>query len=61
MFYQEKLTNISDEEFQTQVDALVLQKEETIKNMSTQFSEYYSEIVTRQYNFDRGNIITKMN
>lgn len=45
---------MTDSEFKTHVDALVLRKLEVVKQMSHQFDLFYDEIACREYNFDRG-------
>jgi len=45
---------MTDEEFQKHVSALATKRLEKPKKMSTQFGQYWGEIVSQQYNFDRG-------
>ena len=54
MCFQESLKDMTDEEFQKHVSALATKRLEKPKKMSTQFGQYWGEIVSQQYNFDRG-------
>lgn len=54
MKFQESLDNMTDEEFKTHVEALVLTKLEEPKKMSKQCDLYWNEINCHQYLFDRG-------
>lgn len=47
---------MTDEEFKIHVDALILTKLEEPKKMSKQCDIYWSEIMSHQYNYDRGII-----
>ena len=51
---KETIGKMSDEEFKTHVDALVLTKLEEPKKMSKQCDIYWSEISTHRFDFDRG-------
>ena len=52
---------MTDDEFKTHVDALILTKLEEPKKMSKQCDIYWNEITSHQYNFDRGkkNIVSE--
>ncbi|XP_014680687.1 PREDICTED: insulin-degrading enzyme-like [Priapulus caudatus] len=50
------LDNMSDEEFQRHLSALVARRLEKPKKLSHQSAKYWGEIVSRQYNFDRDSI-----
>jgi len=45
---------MSDEEFKNHVESLAVKKLEKPKKLSSEFARHIKEIVTRQYNFDRG-------
>ena len=47
---------MSESEFEMHVEALVAKKLEKPKDMQSQNSQYWLEIVTRQLNFDRGTL-----
>lgn len=52
---KETIGKMTDEEFKTHVDALILTKLEEPKKMSKQSDIYWNEIMGHQYNFDREN------
>ena len=54
------LSGMSDEEFQKHVTALSLKRLEKPKKMSAQCSRYWAEIISQQYNFDRGILNTEL-
>ena len=43
-----------EEEFQKNVSALCVKRLDKPKKLSEQFAQYWSEITSKQYNFDRG-------
>ena len=45
---------MSDEQFKDNIEALAARRLEQPKKMSGQNAKYWSEIVSQQYNFDRG-------
>lgn len=45
---------MTEEEFQKHISALATKRLEKPKKMSTQFGQFWGEIVAQQYNFDRG-------
>ncbi|WAR20847.1 IDE-like protein [Mya arenaria] len=51
---KETLKDMKEEEFQKHVSALSIKRLEKPKKMSTEYANYTSEIVSQQYNFDRG-------
>ncbi|CAF0874976.1 unnamed protein product [Brachionus calyciflorus] len=53
---EESLNKMTDEEFKTHVEALVLIKLEEPKRMTKQCDIFWNEINSHQYNFDRENI-----
>ena len=53
---QSYIEDLSEEQFQKHVDALADRRLEKPKKMSSQSSRYWSEIISQQYNFDRGNL-----
>ena len=48
---------MSEEEFQKHVTALSTKRLEKPKKLGTQCLQYWSEIVSQQYNFDRGRFL----
>jgi len=52
---QSYIQDLSEEQFQKHVEALADRRLEKPKKMSSQSSRYWSEIISQQYNFDRGN------
>ncbi|XP_076297777.1 insulin degrading metalloproteinase isoform X2 [Lasioglossum baleicum] len=52
----EKITNMSDEEFNRHKESLAVKRLEKPKLMSTLTTIFLSEILTQRYNFDRANI-----
>ena len=51
---KENLAKMTDDEFKQHVEALILTKLEEPKKMSHQLEIYWNEVVSHQYNFDRG-------
>jgi len=47
---------MSDEDFTKHVEALATHRLERPKKLSAQNSRYWSEIISQQYNFDRGKL-----
>ena len=45
---------MSDEQFKNQMEALAVKKLDKPKKLAVECLKYWKEIVTRQYNFDRG-------
>ncbi|KAK2177670.1 hypothetical protein NP493_586g01027 [Ridgeia piscesae] len=52
-----EIANMSDEDFTKHVEALATHRLERPKKLSAQNSRYWSEIISQQYNFDRGYIV----
>ncbi|XP_066587176.1 insulin-degrading enzyme isoform X2 [Prorops nasuta] len=52
----ERITNITDEEFEKQKDSLAVQRLEKPKMLISKSTRFWNEIVHQQYNFDRANI-----
>ena len=44
---------MTEEEFQTQIGAVLTSLQEKDKNLAEEFGRYWGEIVTHKYNFDR--------
>jgi secreted Zn-dependent insulinase-like peptidase len=55
-FQKENIDKMSDDEFQTHVEALALTKLEEPKKMSKQCEIYWNEIASHQYHFDREKV-----
>jgi insulysin len=49
---------MSDEAFQKHLKALMTKRMEKPKKISGQNSRYWSEILSQQYNFDRGKAVS---
>ena len=49
---------MSDEAFQKHLKALMTKRMEKPKKISGQNSRYWSEILSQQYNFDRGMVVS---
>ncbi|XP_055333075.1 insulin-degrading enzyme-like isoform X2 [Paramacrobiotus metropolitanus] len=50
------LENLTENEFQTHIEALAVKRLEKPKTIMQQASKYWNEIYVRQYNFDRDNL-----
>ena len=50
---QKKVQNLTEEEFQTQIGAVLTSLQEKDKNLAEEFARYWGEIVTHKYEFDR--------
>lgn len=50
------LESMTEEEFQKHISALSTKRLEKPKKLGSQFAQYWSEIFSQQYNFDRDNI-----
>ena len=46
-----------EEEFEKHVEALAVKRLEKPKKLTSECMKHWGEIVTRQYNFDRGQIM----
>ena len=53
---EEHLSKMTDETFADHVKALSTRRLEKPKKLSAQNSRYWSEIISQQYNFDRGEL-----
>lgn len=53
---EEALEKMNEEEFQKHITALSVKRLEKPKKLGTQCAQYWSEIVSQQYNFDRDDI-----
>ena len=52
--FQKYITDMSDDQFKDNIEALTARRLEQPKTMLSQNAKYWSEIVSQQYNFDRG-------
>jgi len=52
---------LTDEDFKTHVDSLLLNKIEEPKNMASQCNRYWKEIKIQQYNFNRSWSLFQLN
>ena len=52
--FQGEIELMSDEVFQKHKEALATRRLERPKKMSSQNGKFWSEIISQQYNFDRG-------
>ena len=52
---------MSEEEFKNHVEALAVKRLEKPKKLSSECMRHWGEIVSRQYNFDRGWFVTVEN
>ena len=50
---KDKVASITDEEFKTQLDAVLVKVEEKDYNLGKENNRYWSEIATHKYLFDR--------
>ena len=48
---------MTEEEFQKHISALSTKRLEKPKKLGSQFAQYWSEIFSQQYNFDRGKLL----
>ena len=46
---------MTDEEFKNHIEALAVRRLDKPKKLSSECSKHWKEILSRQYNFDRGN------
>ncbi|EDV22870.1 uncharacterized protein TRIADDRAFT_28404 [Trichoplax adhaerens] len=53
---KEHLELLTEENFRKHLNALIIRKSEKPKKLNEECHRYFSEIVSRQYNFDRDNI-----
>lgn len=56
LLFQEHLESLTEENFRKHLNALILRKSEKPKKLNEECHKYFTEIVSRQYNFDRGSI-----
>ena len=54
---QGEIASMTDVDFDKHVAALIVRRLERPKQLTKQNNKYWSEIVSQQYNFDRGTII----
>lgn len=47
---------MSDEAFQKHIQALAIRRLDKPKKLSAECAKYWGEIITQQYNFDRGEV-----
>ena len=53
---EKTLEDLSEEEFQSHVEALATKRLEKPKKLSVRNSRFWSEILSQHYNFDRDNV-----
>ena len=51
-----KVQNLTEDEFKTQVGAVLTNLKEKDKNMNEEFVRHWSELVTHHYKFDRQDV-----